>query len=183
MANTQRIRGFIPAKSLVGGDWTSLIREYGKDASSSAIFIGDAVILEADGNVTAAATANTILGVVVAVGTETTTFGESGYWDPNDLGKRHLNATDIGIVGVVPAEMSLFEVVDDGDNNLVQGGTATMIPGAGGDTVTGISSYTIDGSGSADVQIVEQITRPDNDPTLADAAFLVKFSLTQNALN
>lgn len=186
MANIQRIRGFIAAKSLIGGDTGNpLMREYNKDAASTALFIGDPVTLEADGNITAATTGNTILGIVGAVGTETTTFGEAGYWDPNDLGKRFLAATDVGIVGVIPAEMYLFEVVDIEDNNLVQGSFAALVPGAGGSTITGNSSYTIDGSTPAndDVQVVEQVTRPDNDPLLADAAFLVKFQLTQNALD
>ena len=40
MANTSRIRGFVPAKSLIGAPWQSLVRKYNADASkTNPIFI------------------------------------------------------------------------------------------------------------------------------------------------
>lgn len=183
MANTARVAGFKPVKALTGGAWTSLIRKYEKDASASALYIGDVVNLEADGKVTQAATNDKMLGVVVAVGEDLTTFGETGYFNPNDLGKRFLAATEAGAVGVVPAEGSIFEVFDDGtDLDLVVGGLADIAV-AQGSTITGNSAYTITTSVNGDVMVVEQATNPDNDPSLANARYLVKFQDNQNAIN
>lgn len=184
MANTSRISGFKPAKSLVGGDWTSLVRQYNADAAkANGIFIGDPVTLDTDGNVIRSATNDTILGVVIAVGEDVSNFGPAGYFNANDLGKRYLASAEAGVVGVVPAEMSLFEVYDDGtDLDLAQGDTADIAPAAGS-TTTGNSGYSITTATNNDVKVVEQVTAPDNDPSLADARYLVKFTKTEHALN
>ena len=187
MANVSRISGFKPVKSLAGGAWTALIRQYDADAAkSAAIFIGDPVTLAADGNVEAAASGDTILGVVVAVGLENTLFeNSSGYFDPDNLGKRYLAAAEAGVVGVVPAEMSIFEVYSDsGDDLDLNLGDSRDFKVGAGSTTTGNSAYTIDSTTTNnDVKVVEQVTRPDNDPTLADAAYIVKFNTTENALD
>ncbi len=186
MANVARIRGFVASKSLIGGDTGNpLIREYNADAArTNGIYIGDPVTLEADGNVAQAASGETILGVVAAVGVESTNFGDTGYWDADNLGKRYLASTDVGVVGVIPAEMYLFTVYDDVDNDLVQGSFADLAV-AQGSATTGNSAFTIDGAvtTNTDTQVVEQVTTPDNDPTLADARYMIKFQHTQNALD
>lgn len=185
MANTSRIRGFQPAKSLTGAPWQSLVRQYdADDARANAIFIGDAVVLDADGNVSQAATGGTFLGVVVAVGKDTTTFGVTGYFNPDDLGQRYLPANQSGVVGVVPAEAALFNVFSTlaADLDLNVGDTADIVPGTGS-VITGNSNMTINlPSTNSDVKVVEQNTAPDNDPTLADAQFIVKFQTTENSL-
>lgn len=184
MANTSRIRGFVPAKSLIGAPWQSLVRKYNADASkTNPIFIGDAVTLDTDGNVIQAVTSGVVLGVVVAIGEDTTTFGETGYFNANDLGKRHLAAAEAGVVGVVPAEAATFNVFSTAaqDLDLNVGDTADIVPGSGS-TTTGNSAFTINlPSTNSDVKVVEQNTAPDNDPTLADAQYIVKFTSTEHS--
>lgn len=184
MANTARVSGFKPVKALAGGAWTALIRQYEKDASSTAIFIGDPVKVEADGKVTAAVTSDTVTGVVVAVGLENTLFeNSSGYFDPDNLGKRFLAATDVGVVGVVPAELSLFEAYDDGNDLDLKKGAPCDFAANAGSTTTGNSAYTLAAASNNDCTVVEQVLSPDNDPTLADARYIVKFDSTTNALD
>ena len=187
MANVSRIKGFRPAKSLVGGAWTSLVRQYPADAAKSlSIFIGDVVTLAADGQVEAAATGDVVLGVAVAAGTNSgTTFGETGYFNPNDLGKRFLAAADDGVIGVVPAEMCLFQafVTAGLDADLALGDSVDFVAGAGS-AITGNSAHTIGSTTvNSDVKVVEFMTAPDNDSAEADAQYIVKFNLTENAIN
>lgn len=184
MANTSRIRGFVPSKSLIGAPWQSLVRQYDAIAGRTAdIFIGDAVTLDTDGTVIQAVSGGVILGVVVATGTQTTIFdGTTGYFNPNDLGKRFLATTDAGVVGVVPAEAALFNVFDNSvDLDLAVGDVADFVPGTGS-TITGNSDMALKVSVNADVKVVEKNTNPDNDITLADAQYIVKFESTENSL-
>ena len=183
MANTSRVRGFVPAKSLIGAPWQSLVRKYAADASkSAAIFIGDPVTLDTDGNVIAAVSGGVVLGVVVAVGEDATTFGETGYFNPNDLGKRFLAAADAGVVGVVPAEAALFNVFDDGGDLDLNLGDSRDFLVAAGSTLTGNSAYTIDSTTTNnDLKVVEKNTSPDNDDSLADAQYIVKFTSTEHS--
>tara|TARA_R110000772_G_scaffold268703_1_gene397733 strand:- start:3990 stop:4547 length:558 start_codon:yes stop_codon:yes gene_type:complete len=185
MANESRISGFKPVKSLAGGDWTALIRKYNKDAAASALYIGDVVSLDVDGNVTAAVSGGVVLGVVVALGADSgTTFGETGYFNPNDLGKRFLAATDTGVVGVVPASLSLFEAYSELGQvlSLIQGAPLDFLPAAGS-TVTGNSAFSLDVPVNADCRVVEVVTSPDNDPTLANARSIIQFVSTANPLD
>jgi len=187
MANISRISGFKPAKSLVGGDWTSLIRQYDTATNTPAIFIGDIVTLDSSTGFVARATASTqtILGVVVATGSNNTnTFGEAGYFNPNDLGQRFAAANTSSVIGVVPAELSLFHAFSASgvDLDLVKGQLADFDVVAG-DTVTGNSGMGIVANVNASLRLVEQVTDPRNDPTLADAQYMVKFENTEYAIN
>jgi len=192
MANVSRSFGFRPVKSLIGAPWTGLVRFYtAADRSADTtnnhgdIYRGDPVKISS-GLVLAANSNDTILGVAVAVGTTTsTTLGASGYYDPNNLAKSYASLADATgvVVGVVPAEGMLFEVEEASDLNLVQGSSAditTDATEAHGSRTTGLSSCKITTASNNDVQVVENVTSPDNDPTITAAKFLVKFSKTQN---
>lgn len=185
MANVSRIRGFVPSKSLIGAPWQSLVRQYNATAGrTSDLFIGDAVTLEADGNVDQAISGGVILGVIVAIGSGQTQFDTAtgGYFNANDLGKRHLLAAEAGFVGVVPAEAALFSVYDNGvDLNLDRGDLADLIPGTGS-TVTGNSAMALVVASNNDVKVVEYITKPNNDRAELDAEYIVKFQDTTNTL-
>lgn len=186
MANTSRIRGFVPSKSLIGAPWQSLVRQYdADDQKAQPIFIGDAVTLDTDGNVIQAVSGGVILGIVVATGTSATIFdGTTGYFNPNDLGKRFLAAGDAGVVGVVPAEAALFNVYSQLALDLgtpVIGDTFDFAVGTGS-TLTGNSDMALVADVNSDVKIVELNTNPDNDKDLADAQFIVKFESTENSL-
>ncbi len=183
MANVSRIRGFVPSKSLIGAPWSSLVRQYPCVTPTGGVFIGDAVTLDTDGTVIPAVSGGVVLGVVVAIGETTVTFGGTGYFNPNDLGQRFLGATETGVVGVVPAEAATFNVfaaTAAGALDLALGDTADILPGAGGSTITGNSSYSITTSSNADVKVVEQNTAPDNDSAIVDAQYIVKFVSTEH---
>ena len=182
MANVDRPNGFRPAKSLLDSGWVGLVRQYDTDAAKAAgIGIGDAVILAADGNVEIAATNGTILGVAVGFGVTGTTFGATGYFDPDNLGKQHINAAEAGVVAVVPAEGVLFEVQTAVDLDLNVGDPADILATAF-NTTTGRSAQEITTSTNADVKVVEHVTTPDNDLTLVNARHLVKFNDTENTI-
>lgn len=183
MANVDRPNGFSPAKSLIGADWNALVRQYDADAAKAdPIGIGDPVTLAADGNVELAASGNTILGVAVGFGIQTTqSFGRPGYFDPDNLGKQHINATEAGVVGVVPAEGVLFEVQTDSDLDLNVGDLADFTAGTTNLT-TGRSTKEITTATNNDVRVVEQVIADDNDLTLTNARHLVKFETTENTI-
>ena len=191
MANIDRANGFRPVKSLVGGDWTTLVRPYtAADRSADTtnnhgdIYIGDPVKLVA-GEVLPANSGDTILGVAVGTGVQSSTFGVDSYFNPNDLSKRFLAYDDSGVVGVVPAEMVLFEAQTATDLDLVPGSLADISTDAAethGDRVTGNSLAEIVTASNNDVKVVEDKTTPDNDTTLVNARHLVKFQTTENTL-
>jgi len=192
MANVSRSMGFRPAKSLMGAPWMSLVRFYNAGSRSSDttnnhgdIYIGDPVKLSS-GAVLPANSGDTILGVAVATGTTTSTFGATGYYNPNNLAQRYLGYSDTGVVGVVPAELALFEAEEASDLDLVPGSNAdinTAAAGAHGSRTTGFSSCKLTTASNNDCQVVEMVTSPDNDATITAAKFLVRFTKTQNPSN
>lgn len=188
MANTDRPNGFTPVKSLLGAPWTGLIRRYeAADRSSDTtgnhgdIYMGDPVkfssgkLLPADGNST------TVAGVVVGV--ENTSSASKPHFgmvmaDPGNLGRQYLPAADSGYVYIVPAAGMLFEAQSATDLDLVPGDTADISLAANtahGSQTTGQSSAEIVTSSFADLEVVQVQTAPDNDATLTNARYLVKF--------
>ena len=148
------------------------------------IYLGDPVTLTS-GKVFPANSGDTILGVAVAIGTDASTFGVDGYFNPNDLGERYLPLAKDGVIGVVPAEMVLFEAQTATDLDLTLGALAdisTDATEAHGSQVTGISSAEIVTAVNNDVKVVEDIVSPSNDVSLANARHLVKFQTTENTL-
>ena len=186
MANIDRKGGFRPAKSFLGHEWNGMLRMYpaadDRTADVGDLFIGDPVTLVAGFIQPLAASGDDVLGVVVALGkansaTALNTDNVARYYDPDNLSKRHLAADEIGYVGVVPAALFQFSVQSD----VVDGvqGVAMDITGLGaahGSLTTGNSFITATTSINADVSVVEFDTRPDNDVSLVDARYLVKFN-------
>lgn len=192
MANVDRPNGFRPGKSLIGAPWTAMVREYvAGDRSTDTtnnhgdIYIGDPVALNASGQVVPADSNDTILGVAVAVGKDVTAFGQTGYFNSDDLSQRYLAYDADGIVGVVPAEACLFEIQSASDLDLVIGDNADITNAANtahGDRTTGNSSCELTTAANNDVSVVEFVRSPDNDTTLTNARYLVKFETTTNAI-
>lgn len=191
MANVDRPNGFRPAKSLLGAPMTGLIRIYeAADRSADTtqnhgdIYIGDPVKL-VSGKVLPANSGDTVIGVAVAVGVDASIFGEGGYFDPNNLGKRYLAYNEAGFVGVMPAEGVLYEVQSASDLDLVVGSEADTTVTAStthGSRTTGVSSAELTTDSNSDVRVVEVVTTPDNDLASANARYLVKFQITTNTL-
>ena len=183
MANVDRANGFRPVKSLIGAPWTSLVRAYpvsdtGRAAGDAGtIYIGSVVNLDSNGDIKPAATTEAVLGVVVAVGSDSSetalnTDNTMRYFNPDNLSKRHLLPTEGGYAGVVPADDCLFSV-QSSDTGKAIGSTGAFGTNSG-NTTSGNSTVVI-GAG-ADVTVVEQDARPDNDTTAANARYIVKFN-------
>lgn len=190
MANVDRPNGFSFAKSLIGAPVQGLERKYpAADRSADTtgnhgdIYIGDPVTLVA-GEVVPANSGDTVLGVAVGVGsTGTVTHGPGGMFKPNALEERYLAADEDGNVWVIPARDSLFEIQSAADLDLVVGAAAdhnVTAATAHGSRVTGISNAELVASVNADVTVVEIKESPDNDPTLANARYFVKFNTIAN---
>lgn len=194
MANVDRPNGFKAAKSLIGAPFNSLVRFYeAADRSADStnnhgdIYIGDPVALSS-GKVVPADSGDTILGVAVAIGKDGdfVTDSPTGYYNPDDLMQRYASLSDTTgvVVGVIPAEAAIFEVQSASDLDLVRGDAADITNTAAtahGSRTTGKSSCELTTSTNSDVTVVEFVTTPDNDTTLANARYLVKFNTTANA--
>lgn len=195
MANVDRPNGFRVAKSLIGAPWTSLIRFYeAADRSADStnnhgdIYIGDPVALSS-GKVVVADSGDTILGVAVAVGKDGSfvTDSPTGYYNPDDLTQQYASLADTTgvVVGVIPAEAAIFEVQSASDLDLALGDQADITNTAAtahGSRTTSRSSCELTTATNNDVRVVEFVTTPDNDTTLANARYLVKFNTTTNTL-
>ena len=126
MANTDRPRGAYPTRNIGGGD-SFATNEYSVDASNStAIFPGDFVVLETDGNVApaAAGTGVELLGVCAGV---------VGRYD--DLSTRYLPASTAGTISVYDNPYTLFSVQEDDSGTALtaaaRGSNVAIIAGAG----------------------------------------------------
>jgi hypothetical protein len=150
------------------------------------IYIGDVVAISA-GKVIPADSGVLPTGVVVGVGVSGgTTFGPTGFFDPNDLSKRYLAAGEDGIVAVVPCEGVLFSIQTSADLDLVAGSLADhnlTAAVAHGDQTTGNSTVELVAAVNNDVMVVETPDSPENDPTAAYATHFVKFVTSQNPIN
>lgn len=139
--------GLIPHSTLSGSPWSDTVRQYAVDASNdTAIFVGDVIAIEADGNVTPAAAAESLVSVGVCVGVKpdraVAATEHPGY----------LPATTAGNVFVCTGRDVLYTCEEDGTGNTV---TATegyanfeIVPGTGS-TTTGKSGTVIDSSSAA----------------------------------
>ena len=189
MANADRPNGFKFAKSMTGASPATLVRRYeAGDRSSDTtnnhgdIYPGDPVKLSS-GKVLPANSGDTILGVCVGVGTASE-HGDTGMFNPDNLSKRHLNYDDDGYVWVIPAEGALFEAQTDSDLDLAPGSQADFSTDANeshGSRTTSLSSAEIVTSSNNDVEVVQDVTDPENDTSIANARHLVQFISTQHA--
>jgi len=136
MANVDRPKGAVPVR-MTNGSKNIPINSYAVDASEgTAIFVGDFVRLEADGNAAPAAAGERLLGVCVGVD-----------GDLDDLSRRYNPATTAGTIFVADHPDTLFEVQeDDGGTALTaaaRGALVDIVAGAGS-TTTSISAHELD---------------------------------------
>lgn len=172
MANVDRPSGATPVGTISGSPWNAAVRPYSVDSSNAtAIFVGDFVTLEADGNCTPAAAGGVILGVCVGIKKiAEDEFGVSGYHTAPNLDIRYLPASTAGTILVSVGNDILYEVQEDsvGSNLALTdvGANIDLIAGAGS-TTTGNSAHELDSStvtaaGSAQLRIIGKVNRPDN---------------------
>ena len=190
MANTDRPNGFEFAKSHLGAVQPQLRRYQAADRTANStgswgdIYIGDPVALSS-GKALPANKGDTVAGVVVAIGKDSTGFGETQGFDPDNLGKRYLAYSEPGYVWVVPAEGNTFRVQTSADLDLVAGSTADMnivAATAHGSRATGNSNVELITASAADVIVVENDLAIDNDTTLANATHFVRFINAANPI-
>ena len=152
MANPNAPFGLKPVRYINGTPWNGqTIRCYISASYSTALFIGDpvlwsATLAEKDTtakhptiNVSAVASGSMIRGVI-------TSFEPN----PNNLTQQYSPASTEGWANVVIATPDLvFQVRDDGDatpSKVFPGQNGILAAGSGGSTITGLSSFVLDGS-------------------------------------
>lgn len=167
MANTDRPRGATPIRYLGGAPYNGACNPYNVDSlNATAIFVGDFIIREADGNVApyTGSGGGNLLGVCVAVGTDSRTYAS-----PSNLDRRYLPASTAGTV-LVADEPDLVFVCqeDDGGTALVaaDAGTNCDVLATAGSTTTGQSAHEIDRSTvvttTAQLRLIRLFDREDN---------------------
>lgn len=175
MANADRPNGFTPIMLIDGSPFNGAVRKYSVDATNAtAIFPGDAITLEADGNVTPAAAGGVVLGVCTGVVVDRTIAATEhpGY----------LPATTAGEIYVAVGPNVLYEVQEDGLVSQLAatdvGANIDLIAGAGS-TTTGRSAHELDSdtvtsAGSAQFRLVDYIRREDNEVGVANSRWIVR---------
>lgn len=169
-----------------GSPYTGPLRRYEVDSSNgTAIFRGDFVVQEADGNVTpaTAGATNRILGCVVGIDIDP---AEEKTEYPG-----YLPASTAGHVLVAPAESAYFVMQEDSVGSSLgadaRGARADFIDGSGS-TLTGLSAHEIDSStegtgATLQLQLMYPVDRPDNDVTEANADWIVRVNLPQHSVD
>ena len=159
MANADRPNGARPVRHLDGS--TAIhTNDYTVDAANAtAIFIGDFVKLENDGNIAAAAEGGNVLGVCCGI------KGDYG-----DLDRRYLPDSTAGTVMVCDSPDMIYAIQeDDGGTALTSaaiGAQADIETGGGGSTTTSMSRHELDRStitnAVAQLKLLRLVPRDDN---------------------
>lgn len=182
MANVDRPNGARPVNK-DGSPYNGSLRKMQVDSSNAtAIFRGDFVVQEADGNIAAATAGATHVIVGVAVGPvvdrAVAATEHPGY----------LPATTAGYVMVAPAESCYFAIQEDSDTSTLaateRGARINFIAGAGS-TTTGISAHELDSSSvgqdaTYQLSLIDIVQSEDN-AIGTNAEWIVKVNLPQEA--
>ncbi len=182
MANTDAAFGFRPVAN-DGSVFNGQSRLCYFPASVTTAYIGDVVKLHSDAAkgetgaqaVETADTADAAYGVVVSFRA-----------NPDDLSKQYKPTLTLRYANVVLADNQLFEVQESANIGLAGVGFNAEFSTATGSTVTGYSngelvSAGINSTAGLGLQVVGGVGSPDNDLTLSNAVWLVKFNETQSA--
>ena len=168
MVNIDRPNGLRPIRTLSGSPWSSSVEEFEVDSSNgTAIFIGDLVKQEDDGNVAPAGAGGAVIGVCVGVkvNRDIAATEYPGY----------LPASTAGTVQVVTAPDCVYEIQEDsvgGAMVLTNIGSNGDVAAGAGSTTTGRSSYELDSSdviandasaATAQLRVIRLSTRQDNE--------------------
>lgn len=184
MANADRPNGFTPVGTISGSSWEGQVREYSTDGGE-ALFIGDAVALDADGYIRPANAAEDILGVAVGiVPTGSNLAGE--FLTTGNLGAtEHPGYAPAGVttrVLVAVGKDVIYKVQDDASGSAAADAFADInlnmeLTPTAGSTTTGRSAHELSRTGkitgTAQFRIIGYTTAPDNDPTADNAEYLV----------
>lgn len=186
MTNSDRPKGAVlVGTSSGGGSVSGKLRERPVDSSNgTAIFVGDFVILEDDGNVApyTGSSGGNLLGVCVGVVVDRTV--------PATEHPGYLPASTAGNVLVAEGDDLEFMVQDDGGATPSTAiiGSNIDVASTAGSTTTGqsahellMSSLTDSSPGTAQLRIVDYVHADDNDPTAVNAKWIVR--INENVYN
>ena len=172
MANVDRPNGFRPVKTLSGRPVNGVIRTVGVTDGAD-LFVGDVLELTSGLANVAATDQTNYLGVAVGFGKVDADGIPLGPYNPDSLGTTYYDDSASThtewVVYYAPANDCVFEAQFDEApaQTPAIGQGYDIAPGAGGSTVTGKSSFELDGTtGGTDCVTVEITKYPDNDPTL-----------------
>lgn len=167
MANRDTPRGGYPVRHLTGGNAFAM-NAYPVDSSNAtAIFPGDAMILESDGNV--APYTGTDGGNLIGF-----CAGVDGDYD--NLSRRYLPASTAGTVWIFDDPDIVFQIQTDGTIEATDKGNNADVTATAGSTTTSLSAHEISsttGTGAAQLRILRAVPRADNAATSANADFEV----------
>ncbi len=178
MANLDAPKGARPINR-DGSAFNGSLRKVEVDASNAtAIFVGDFVVQEADGNYTpaTAGTTNVIAGVCVGVVVDKAV--------PSTEYPGYMPATTAGHILIVDADACYFAIQEDGTGSDAARGSTANFLGTAGSTTTGNSAHELDtsevGQDAADqLKLIEKVSTPDNDYGL-NCDWIVKINLSQH---
>ncbi len=167
MANIDRPNGLRPIRMLDGSPYNASVMVFPVDASNStAIFNGDLVVLEDDGNLAPSGAGGAVLGVCVGVTVDraVTATEYPGY----------VPASTAGNILVEVGRNVIFEIQEDSTGGAMVatnvGSNGDVVAGAGS-TTTGRSSYELDSSDviasdasakTAQLRVLKLSSRADN---------------------
>ena len=189
MANPDRDNGLRPVGTIGASAWNGAVRKYqvadrSADTTNSHghLFIGDPCKLSS-GKVLAANSNDTILGVVVQIGYESSVNDGVGPYNPGDLTAMYapLTVATGYYAWVALADNTVFEIQSASDLDLAVGAPADLNTAANtahGSTTTGQSTCELTTASNNDVLVVEIPEYPDNDSTLANTRYHVTFVKT-----
>lgn len=177
--NPDRPRGFTPVNR-DGSAYNGNVRVFDVDSSNgTAIFVGDPVKMEADGNITPAGTNGDVLGVVagVKIDLDVAATEHPGYLPASTAGE-----VFVQVVG--PEDLFVIQEDSDGSNlaKADRGQTVPLVAGSGS-TTTGRSAFELDSSAHGtgtdhSVILIDLDNNPDN-TTGTNADWIVQFNRPQ----
>jgi len=168
MANIDRPNGLRPIRMLDGSPYNAQIMSWPVDASNStAIFNGDLVVLEDDGNIAPSGAGGAVLGVCVGVTVDRSVAGTEypGY----------LPASTAGNIQVEIGRNVVFEIQEDSVGGAMVAGNVGSngdVAAGAGSTDTGRSAYELDSSdviakdaapATAQLRVLKLSSRQDNE--------------------
>lgn len=186
MANTSRVNGLNPLKSVVGNSMVGQGNLYFiPSGNATATFVGDPVKADTTGDTVAAggkalgiqsvvqaAAGDAIIGVIVGFAI-----------DPTNLNTPQYRKASTGVYAIVADDPTLvYEVqTSNGTLGVADVGLNASIAVGTGSTTTGASAVTLDVGTAATtatlaLKIVGFTQRPDNDNTAANSKVLVKIN-------
>lgn len=177
MANSDAAFGFRPVND-EGGPFTGQTRRciWGSSGSAVDAFVGD--VVQAD-NVSEGSTQGYQTVLHAAIGNQCYGVITSFEANPDDLSQQYRPASQVRYCQVALAGSTLFEVQDSGTAGVAGIGLNALLSTGTGSTVTGYSKQEIGGftvNGTGDFQVVQGVDRDDNDLTLVNANWIVKFN-------